>query len=363
MPGLSSSALRGKAELEPRWCVDAGDYVTALGVTPDGAYCAVGTGAGALLVVETKTGEVVWDRHAHQGGVLELGMCPTGPALASCAQDDIARIFSLETGELLRELPGGAGWVEHVSWAPDGRRLATSASRNVSVWSATGQLVFKTEPLPSTVTAVAWGRRGSELAASCYGGVHLYGLATGGKARHLGWQGSLIGMAWSPDGKVLACGSQDCSVHFWRLPSGRDSEMSGYRFKPQALAWNAESTLLATSGDAPVTVWDFAGKGPEGTPGIQLEGHLGPCTHLAFSPCKGVLASGSRDASVLLWEPRRSRELTHYAFIDDAVSALSWHPRHEGVIAGDAGGSVTFFEVPKGPNVRTSPSVSRASGG
>ncbi len=27
---------------------------------------------------------------------------------------------------------------------------------------------------------------------------------------------SLVSLAWSPDEKIVACGSQDCSVHFWR---------------------------------------------------------------------------------------------------------------------------------------------------
>lgn len=359
MLGVMADAVRGKRELEARWSRDAGDYVRALDVSPEGRHCVVGTGAGAVLVLDAATGEVSWDRHAHTGGVLELACSPAGAMVASCAEDDRARIFSLETGELLAELPGGGGWVERLSWAPDGQKLATASGKHVNVWSAAGELLSRTEPLPSTVTAIAWGRRGSELAASCYGGVHIHALSAGGKARRLAWQGSLVGMAWSPDGKVIACASQDCSVHFWRLPSGKDSEMSGYRFKPRALSWNSESTLLATAGDAAVTVWDFAGKGPEGTRPIQLEAHLAECTHLAFSPRGGLLASGSKDTSVLLWEPRRDPELTQYAFLEDTVGALAWypghsHPRGRGLVAGDASGNVISFRLAEPAHVSSS---------
>jgi WD40 repeat protein len=97
---------------------------------------------------------------------------------------------------------------------------------------------------------------------------------------------SLAGAHACSDAKVIACGSQDASVHFWRLKSGKDSEMTGYPFKPKALAWDRESKLLATAGDAKVTVWDFRGKGPEGSRPIQLESHKGVCTRLAFSPRK-----------------------------------------------------------------------------
>ena len=117
----------------------------------------VGTGAGAVLVIDTATGEVSWDRHAHPGGVLELACSPAGGMVASCAEDERARIFSLESGELLAELPGGGGWVEHLSWAPDGQKLAAASGKCVNVWSAAGELLLTTEPLPSTVTAIAWG--------------------------------------------------------------------------------------------------------------------------------------------------------------------------------------------------------------
>ena len=163
--------------------------------------------------------------------------------------------------------------------------------------------------------------------------------------RHLEWKGSLISLAWSPDAKVIACGSQDCSVHFWRLASGQDSQMTGYPYKPKALAWDRESSLLATSGGPAVTVWDFRGKGPEGTRPVRLEAHHGVCTQLAFSPRKGILASGSQDTSVLLWEPRRCEKPIRFAFLEDEVTGLCWHPEHHTLIGTDASGVVCGWEV------------------
>jgi WD40 repeat protein len=121
--------------------------------------------------------------------------------------------------------------------------------------------------------------------------------------------------------------------------------MQGYPFKPKVLAWDSESKLLATSGDATATLWDFRGKGPEGTRPIQLDAHTGVVTSLAFSPWKGVLASGSQDTSVLLWEPRRGTKPVRYAFLKDEVTALSWHPEHRGLLGSDASGSVVYWEL------------------
>lgn len=344
MPGVTEQAPRGKTELRPRFQVAADEYVAALEVARDGGRAAVGLGDGRVLLIELRGGEVEHTLQAHAGGALGICFAPDGERLVTCGQDATAKVWT-RAGALLHELPGGGGWVEHVAWAPSGGRLATAAGKRVRVWTPEGELLLETEPLASAVTGLAWRGDGSGLAASCYGGVHLLPFVTGAKRRHLAWKGSLISLAWSPDAKVIACGSQDSSVHFWRISSGQDSQMSGYPFKPKALAWDRESKLLATSGDATVTVWDFRGKGPEGTRPLQLQGHKGLCTRLAFSPRIGVLASGSQDTSILLWEPRRGEQPIRYAFLEDEVTALAWHPEHHTLVGADASGTVCGWEV------------------
>jgi WD40 repeat protein len=347
VPGLTPAAGPPPAntELKPRWRLDAGDYVTAAAVSPDGRRCAVGTGgAGALLVVDVATGREAFRADAHPGGVLALGWSPGGELVATGGQGERARVWGAG-GELLHELPGGGPWVEHVAWAPRGDRLATGSGRAVRVWGRGAEPIVEAGPLASTVTGLAWRADGNALAAACYGGVHLWPFAAGAAARHLPWKGSLVSLAWSPDGKVIACGSQDCSVHFWRLSNGRGSEMTGYPVKPKALAWDARSSLLATAGDATVAVWNFSGRGPERTRPLQLAAHAGVCTRLTFSPTKAVLATGSQDASVLLWEPRRGPRPVGFAFLEDEVTALAWHPARGGLCGGDARGTVIYWTV------------------
>ncbi|HEU4405681.1 MAG TPA: WD40 repeat domain-containing protein [Polyangiaceae bacterium] len=350
MPGLTDAgaAPPAKTELRPRWRLDAGDYVAAAALSRDGARAAIGTGgAGALLVVDAETGREAFRADAHPGGVLALGWAPDGELVATGGQGERAKVWHA-SGELWRELPGGGPWVEHVAWAPAGDRLATASGRFVRVWGRGGEPLVEAGPLASTVTGLAWRGDGAALAASCYGGVHIWSFAQGAAPRHLPWQGSLISLAWSPDGKVIACGSQDCSVHFWRLATGRDSEMTGYPFKPRALAWDARSSLLATAGDATVTVWDFSGKGPERSRPLQLAAHSGVCTRLAFGPSRAVLASGSQDTSVLVWEPRRGPKPVRFAFLEDEVTALAWHPAHRGLLGADAAGNAIYWDVALG---------------
>jgi WD40 repeat protein len=346
MPSVTAmEPARAKTELVPKWRLAVGDYVAAAEISRDGTMCVLGAGNGQVLGLDLKTGKQLFAIHAHSGGVLGLSLSPDGQKFITCGQEPTAKVWN-RSGELLRELPGGGpSWVEHVAWAPAGGRLATVAGKKVRVWTVDGEPLVETEPLESTASALAWRADGSGLAAACYGGVHILPFVPGAKVRKLAWKGSLISLAWSPDAKLVACGSQDSSVHFWRLASGQDSQMSGYPFKPKAPAFESESKLLATSGDATVTVWDFRGKGPEGTKPIQLESHKGVCTRLTFSPKKGMLASGSQDTSVLLWEPRRRTKPIGFAFLEDEITALQWHPEHRGLLGADASGNVALWET------------------
>jgi WD40 repeat protein len=150
----------------------------------------------------------------------------------------------------------------------------------------------------------------------------------------------VISLAVSPDLAIVACGSQDRSVHFWRRQTGEDSMMSGYLAKPAALAFDHRSRLLATSGAEAVTVWSFAGGGPEGTrPGL-LDAHEDLVSALAFAHRGPRLASADRVGLVILWDldDRAQGRATGAAPATATVEALAWHPDDSALAAADAAG-------------------------
>lgn len=342
MPGLNEK--KPKRELTPGFRVALGDYPTSLSFSPAGDRIVVGTGAGDVALIDAQSASVIWRKHIHPGGVLSLGFGVR--AIASSGQDGKARMVSF-AGDVVAELPGsGSTWVEHVAWSRDGRRLATASGKIVRIWNEDGSPLLETQPHASTVTALQWGKSGTELATTCYGGAYLWKIESGANPRHLPFKGSLISLAWSPDERVVACGSQDCSVHFWRLGTGQDSEMTGYPFKPKALAWDANSSMLATGGDATICIWEFTGKGPEGTRPIQLSAHKAQVTSLVFHPRKALLASAAQDTGVIVWEPRKGKEPIGFAFLDDTPEAIAWHPQETRLVTSDVSGNLMSWSLP-----------------
>jgi WD40 repeat protein len=341
-PGRGPNAAplaKDRHALRTAWTTSVGSYVTASSVSHDGALVAVGTGGGAIFVFEAKSGAVRFEVAAHPGGVLSLDWSPRNGALATAGQDGCARLYDAR-GKALAALPGTGAWVEHVAWAPDGTKVATSSGRVVCIWTASGTLAWKTDPHESAVTGVAWNRRSTELMTACYGGAQLFRVEPRSKTRRFPWRGSLVSLALSPSGAVLACGTEDCSVHLWRLSTGRESEISGFLSKPRVLAWDAEGKLLATSGDRTVSVWPFDERGPEGRRPIPLIGHGAVCTALAFHPHAPLLASGADDMQVLLWDPRETTFPVGAAILNETVTGLEWASRGRCLVGVDAVGTV-----------------------
>lgn len=323
--------------LRPAWQATLDDYPTALAVSRDGTLLATGTASGTVSVFDATAGDLLHTREAHANGVLALAFGRS--ALASAGQDGQARLWAPRTGEAIAALAGGSGWVSHLQWTPDGKRLATAAGKTVALWNEQGTRLQQWQA-PAGVNGLAFNAVGGLLAASAGADVLLWRAADGGLDRKLKWVSTLLNAHWSPDGKVLAAGSLDKSVHFWRAGSWQDSKMGGYAKKPQALAWTADSKHLATTGEDAVIVWPFAGKGPEGVRPLMLQHHLRAPELLAAHPKKPLLLSGSPDKSVVLWDLKAGDAPQGIATLGAAVSALAFHPTLPLAFATDADGTL-----------------------
>ena len=336
-----------KGVLRRGWSAAVGDYAIAGGWSLRGEALMVGDAAGGVYAFDGKSGATPWARRGvHEGGVLAVAIHPSGSAFATAGQDSRVLIWSASEGQVSRAIDVGSGWVENLAWSPDGQWLAASCSRQVRAYGEDGAEVWRSDNHPSTVSSIAWSSVG-ELATACYGRVTFFDASTGELRQKLEWKGSLVSMVLSSDGDIVACGSQDNSVHFWRRSTEQDSMMSGYPAKPSALAFDDTGTLLATGGGEAVTVWSFQGNGPEGTqPGV-LELHVQPVTTLAFARRAMRLASGGRDGAVAVWSLQKDGEggPIGHAAVAGVVAELYWRPDGRALAALDARGGVTVWRT------------------
>ena len=101
---------------------------------------------------------------------------------------------------------------------------------------------------------------------------------------------SSYGVAWSPDGKLLACGTYQHGVLVWDL-SARSLRWADRAHATwfRRVAWSPDGTRVVGGGDdGSVYLWDAT----DGTLLQQLAGHQGAVMSVAWSPDGRRLASG-----------------------------------------------------------------------
>lgn len=340
-----------QATLRSQWQAHIEDHVIALAWSPPaGRWLAAAAVSGPIFLIDTRRGEILRCFRGHHPGTMALAWHPNGSILASAGQDGQVRLWDVISGEQIVELAGGAVWVEQVAWLParNGRRppyLATAASRILRIWSETGELLQEYRDHSSTIAHMQWHPPRNELALTTYEVLTVRNPDQPAMVRQLPWKGSSLVVAWSPDGKYIATGDQDATVHFWITATGNDLQMWGYPTKVRELAWDHTSRYLATGGSDTVIVWDCGGKGPEGTTPRTLKGHEATLSVLAYQHKGALLASGGNDGLIMLWSPVQQTQALGRAACPAPISQLSWLPDDRHLVVGTDDGVVELLTV------------------
>jgi len=341
---MSRGGKQRSQELKTLWRADIADHVIALRWSPDGALLAAAGVEGPITLWDA-SGKAKHTLPGHGFGTADLSWHPRGAILCSAGQDGKARFWDVASGSQITEVAGGAAWVEHVQWSPDGAILATAAGKKVRLWNQAGEMLREWVDHPSTVADLQWRPRSLELATAAYGKLTVLKPTQQNPVRVFEWKGSMLVLAWSSDGKHIATGDQDNTVHFWIMKTGEDLMMSGYPTKVRELSWDYTGRFLATGGSDAICIWDTGGKGPGGTKPIQLEGHDDLVKALAYQNFGPLLASACAAGKLSLWSPGKSKtELAAQTHASPATQ-LAWAPDDKRLAAGWENGEITVYAV------------------
>ena len=168
-----------RAVLRPPIAPEAEGELYAVALTPDGrrAFAAGWTGAA-------------WDRSF------------------------VIYLFDTVTGRLLARLPGLPAPVQHLALSPDGARLAAALGgrAGIRVWDArNGTPLWEDAGFQGPARMVAFDPSGERLAATgADGRLRVYDRGGRKLAERVPVQGARpFGLAWSPDGGLIAVGFED----------------------------------------------------------------------------------------------------------------------------------------------------------
>lgn len=277
---------------------------------------------------------------AHDGAVLAA----VGDGTRFVTGGDDGRVVETTAGGATRVLAEHKGrWIDRVALGPDGA-VAYSAGKTAYVLNAKGEV--RTFEAPSTVGGLAFAPKGLRLAIAHYGGVTLwFPNAAGAKPEVLGWKGSHLGVAFSPDGRFVVTTMQEPALHGWRVVDGAHMRMTGYPSRVKSFAFTADGKWLATSGSGEAILWPFQAKdGPMGKQPTMLAPSAGSrVTVVAPHPSDPVLALGYEDGMVMMARITDGAEILLRAPTNtaggDGVSAMAWHPAGGALVFGTAAGN------------------------
>ncbi|QLE39811.1 NACHT domain-containing protein [Nostoc sp. C052] len=213
-------------------------------------------------------------------------------------------------------------------------------------YSDLSQCVFA-ETFGMVFAGIAFSPDGTLLATGdAEGGLRLWQVATGqlviNFAGHLGWVWSL---AFSPDGQLLASCSSDKTIRLWDVNTGKCLRtLSGHASSIWSVAFSADGQILASGGDEPtIRLWNVN----TGDCYKILSGHTDRILSVSWSPDGQTLASGSADFTIRLWKINGEcdRILEGHS---DRIWSLSWSPDGQTLASGSADFTIRLWEVSTG---------------
>ena len=186
------------------------------------------------------------------------------------------------------------------------------------------------------------------------GGIRLFRLEDRQPYLYLEGHGknlsTVTDVAFSPDGKLLASSSIDCTVKVWDTDTGKC--LKTFTRNQQwiwSVAFSPDGQTVASGGeDNTITLWNI-----QTDECRVLSGHHFWIWSLTFHPHKNILASASYDCSIRLWNTDTGECLNILRGHQNILFGIDFHPSGEILASASYDYTIKLWDVKTGECLRT----------
>jgi WD40 repeat protein len=223
--------------------------------------------------------------------------------------------------------------VESMAFSPDGKTLLTGSFRELTIWDfEKGTVKTRIGDFADRVCAIAYSKDGKFFAtgggAPTEDGEIKVFTAEGKLVTDIknGHSDTVFGVAFHPDGKLLATCGADKFVKVFELPAeaGKPAKFiksfEGHTHHVMGVGWTPDGKKLASCGaDNFVKLWDYE----KGEKIRDMTGHSKQVTNLFFVGKTPQFITGSGDNSVRMWNADNGGNVRSFSGAGDYIYAVS----------------------------------------